>query len=126
MLSKISKIFLVLFALFIILAIVDGYLKKVNVENNGIKSIGKFIYQDKWAKGELNYFVYFINNKMYKGNGGRAPVGFKKNIGNFYKIIYSKKYKGTVIALFNEQIIDTTLILNAGFSKNDFKKKTYK
>ncbi|AWK02840.1 hypothetical protein HYN56_00875 [Flavobacterium crocinum] len=92
---------------------------KYDIENKGKKSIGKFVLQDNYGKGQLNYFIFYIDGKKYKANGGRSPEGFSKNTGKFYKIIYSEKYKGHIKALFNEPITDTVIILKAGFSKEE-------
>jgi hypothetical protein len=119
MINKVSKIFVIIFMIALICFIVNGYIKKYDVENNGKISIGKYVLYDSWPKGECNYFIFYINGKKYKENGGRAPIGFSENIGKFYKIIYSKKYKGSIQALFDQEVTDTTKILKAGFSKDE-------
>lgn len=119
MVSKVSKLFVLLFIISVIVLMINGYTKKYDVENNGKSSIGKYILHDSWGKGECNYFIFYINGKKYKGNGGRAPQGFNENIGKFYKIIYSEKYRGTVQAFFNEEVTDKTAIIKAGFVKAD-------
>ncbi|OYQ33902.1 hypothetical protein CHU92_12500 [Flavobacterium cyanobacteriorum] len=95
---------------------------KEDIEKTGKITVGKYIYQDKWAKGEANYFTFYIDGKKFKGNGGRSPKGFSKNIGKFYKIRYSEKYKGRLTAFFNEEVTDTINILKSGFTKEDLKK----
>ena len=121
MLNKISKIFVIVFILGVISFIIVGYVIKYDVENKGKTSVGKYVSQDSWAKGELNYFIFYIDGKKYKEDGGRSPKGFKENIGKFYKILYSEKYKGSIQALFNEEVRDTIAILKAGFTKKDIK-----
>jgi hypothetical protein len=101
----------------------ESYIIKYNTENKGKISVGKYVSQDKWAKGELNYFVYYINGVKHKENGGRAPKGFSENTGKFYKIIYSEEYENSIKAFYEEEITDTTLILNAGFSKTEIEFK---
>ena len=122
MVNKISKVLVIAFFLAAIALIIDSYFIKYDVENKGKISIGKYVLYDSWGKGELNYFTFYIDGKKYKENGGRAPVGFSKNIGKFYKIRYSEKYKGAIQALFNEEVTDTVAILQAGFTKEDIKK----
>ena len=119
MINKISKILVIVFVLGIISLIVASYFVKYDVENKGKVSIGKYVSRDNWAKGECNYFIFYIDGKRYKEDGGRAPVGFSKNIGKFYKIKYSEKYKGSIQALFNEEVTDTIEILQAGFTKEE-------
>ena len=98
---------------------IKGYIIKYDIENNGQVSIGKYVSQDNWGKGETNYFVYYVNGKKLKGNGGRSPIGFYKNTGKFYKILYSKKYLGHLKAFFDQEVVDTTNILKAGFKKEE-------
>ncbi|MFD2601620.1 hypothetical protein [Flavobacterium suzhouense] len=105
----------------ILYSITKSYIKKNDVENHGKISIGKYVYHESWAKGELNIFEFYIGKERYKGNGGRAGKSFSKNIGKFYKIIYSQKYPGVVRALFDEEVTDTMAIFKAGFSKDDIK-----
>jgi hypothetical protein len=119
MVEKISKLFVIIFVLGAIALIVNGYMKKGDIENLGKESIGKYISHDGWGKGETNYFIFYIDGNKYEGNGGRAHKGFKENIGKFYRIRYSEKYKGSIHANFDEQVTDTTEILNAGFKKEE-------
>jgi len=90
------------------------YIIKYDVENNGHVSIGKYVSQDNWGKGETNYFVYYVEGKQFQGNGGQSLV-------KFYKISYSKKYLGHLKAFFDQEITDTTAILKAGFKKEELK-----
>ncbi len=121
MINKISKFFVISFFLIAIGLIINGYIIKNNIENNGVISIGKYVQYDNWGKGECNYFIFYIDGYKYKGNGGRSPNGFSQNVGKFYKIIFSLKYKGSVQALFNQEVTDTTEIFQAGFSKEELK-----
>jgi hypothetical protein len=41
------------------------------------------------------------------------------NIGKFYRIQYSTKYENHLKAFFDQEVIDTLEILNAGFSKSE-------
>lgn len=101
MINKISKILVIVFIIGVISLIIASYFVKNDVENNGKISVGKYVSRDNWAKGELNYFLFYIDGKRYKEDGGRAPIGFSENIGKFYRIKYSEKYKGSIQTLFN-------------------------
>lgn len=114
--NKILALILILAFTFFAYSIVKGYMMKYDIEKNGKISVGQFVSQDNYGKGQLNYFIFYINGERYKANGGRSPEGFSKNIGQFYKILYSEKYNGHIKALFNEQVTDTVAILKAGFS----------
>lgn len=118
--NKISKIILVLLVLGTIGFIIKGYVIKYDTENHGEITIGKYVSQDDWGKGELNYFEYYINGEKIKANGGRAPKGFSHNIGKFYRIQYSQKYI-SINAFFDQEVTDTVQILNAGFSEEEMK-----
>ncbi|OYQ33903.1 hypothetical protein CHU92_12505 [Flavobacterium cyanobacteriorum] len=120
--KKISKIILLLLVIVVICFIIDGYHRKYNLENYGKTTIGKYVSQRNYPKSQQNFFIYYVKGVKYKHDGGRTPRGFSKNIGNFYKIKYSIKYKGVIKPLFDEQVTDTTEILQAGFTKEDLKK----
>lgn len=121
MINKISKILVIMFVLGVFGLIVASYFVKNDVDNNGKISIGKYVSRDNWAKGELNYFVFYIDGKKYKEDGGRGPAGFSENIGKFYRIKYSEKYKGSIQALFDQEVTDAVAILKAGFTKEELK-----
>ncbi|MFD2601688.1 hypothetical protein [Flavobacterium suzhouense] len=112
-------IFILIFGL-IIASIIKGYEIKNDIENNGKASVGKYIKRE-WGKEPSNIIRYYDNGKEYESDGGRAPQGFEKNIGRFYRISYSEKYKGSLHADFTHEVTDTAEILNAGFRLIDGK-----
>lgn len=112
-------IFILIFG-FIIASIIKGYEIKNDIENNGKASVGKYIKRE-WGKEPSNIIRYYDNGKEYESDGGRAPQGFEKNIGRFYRISYSEKYKGSLHADFTHEVTDTAEILNAGFRLIDGK-----
>jgi hypothetical protein len=113
------KSIIFVFLIGFVFLILEGYIVNYEIEVNGKISIGKYVSKDSWGKGETNDFSFNINGLRYKGNGGRAPREFYKNIGKFYKIRYSEKFKGSLDAYFDEEVTDTTIILDAGFTKED-------
>lgn len=104
---------------FIIYNIVFGYMQKHDVEENGKETVGKYVSQKLWAKGESNIFEFYIGRNKIRGNVGRVSEDFNQNIGKFYMVTYSEKYKGVVRADFDKEVTDTTQIFEAGFSKDD-------
>ncbi|WP_395048048.1 hypothetical protein, partial [Flavobacterium sp.] len=74
---------------------------------------------ERFKKGYTNYFSFNINGIRYKGAGIDINEGSYENIGKFYRILYSKKFKGSLNAYYNQEVIDTTEILNAGFTIDD-------
>jgi hypothetical protein len=122
--EKISKYILILSFVFFLLFCFFEKRKEKNIEIDinikGKISVSKYVKQSigkaKNEDIESNFFVFFIDKIEYKNNAGELPEGFVKNIGKFYRIKYSEKYKGEFKVFINEQVTDTTEILNAGFS----------
>ena len=119
--NRICAIALTIVAIVVIYNMIGGYRIKYDVENHGKFTVGKYVSQDNWGKGELNYFIYYVDGKKYKGNGGRTPVGFNENIGKFYRIQYSTKYENHLRAFYNKEVTVSTEILKAGFSLTEMK-----
>ena len=115
----ISIILFTFFLAFFVFAIIDGYRIRNDIEFNGINSTGKYISNETWKKGIDCYFTFNINGKRYKGHIEQPKTGFIGNIGKFYNICYSKKFKGQLKVYFYQEVQDTVQILNAGFSMDD-------
>lgn len=113
------KFIIIGFILFVVYQIYSGYSIKNEINKNGVFSIGKYVSQDRKPKVEQNFMIYYFKDRKIKANGGRAPKGFTSNIGKFYKIRYSESNPNYAEAFFDEEITDTTLILKAGFSRED-------
>jgi hypothetical protein len=117
--SKISIFFLIMILFGLIYIINSGHTINDDIENNGKESVGRFVAYDKYGKTRSYYFVFYINDKKYRENGGNPPEGFLQNKGKFYRIIYSEKYKGFFRVFFDKEVRDTAEILNAGFSRDE-------
>jgi hypothetical protein len=115
----ISAISIILFFLFFLFLIFEGYLIRKEIKLNGKISVGKCISHRRYKKGQVNYLSFNIGGVRYKGEAGGPPIASSKNIGKFYKIRYSEKFKGSIEAFFNEEVTDTAQILKAGFTKKD-------
>jgi hypothetical protein len=115
----ISITFLLLFFTFFIFSIVSGHMIRKDIELNGINSIGKYSSHRSWGKGENNYFSFIVEGVRYKGIVEEAPEDSIKNIGKFYRIRYSKRFKGNLNAFFDQEVKDTIEIVNAGFTDFD-------
>ena len=109
---------IVFFYLLFLFILFDFYVKN-DLKSKGLNSIGKYVYYRAWAKGDSNYFEFYVDSIRYKSNGGRVPKLFHNNIGKFYRIKYSKKYKRHVIVDFSQEVKDTSEILKAGFTKEE-------
>lgn len=94
--------------------------KKLNRYYYGIESIAK-VYNIK-STGKTYYvqYIYYISNVEHKSEN---QMGFlnKGKRGNFYKIVYYSKNPKNVEIFLDEPVTDTTLILEAGFSREDLK-----
>ena len=116
----ISVLLLIFSLLFIIILLINGRIIKKDIELNGGLTVGKYIAHERFKKGYTNYFSFYINGVKYKGIGLGIKNGSYEKIGKFYKIRYSKKYKGSLEAFFDQEVIDTSEILNSGFTIKDF------
>ena len=119
LIEVIGAISFLLFLLFIIILLIIGYFVRNDIELKGKFIIGKFISHERHKKGYSNYFVYNVNGLRYKGLDINDEDGSNENLGKFYKIRYSEKFKGSFSADFNYEVTDTTEILEAGFTIND-------
>lgn len=114
-----SAALLVSFLLFFLILLFEGYIIRKDIKSNGKFTVGKYILHQRFKKGYTNYFSFNINKIRYKGVGAGVKEGSYENIGKFYKIRYSKKFKGSLVAFFDQEVTDTTEILKAGFTMKD-------
>ena len=118
-----SILFLVSFFSFVIFIAIDGYLNMMEIEKNGITSIGRYISRKDYPKSSANYFVFYVDGKRIKYNIGNEPSVFYRNLGKFYKIKYLKKYNGSMQPLLDQEVTDTAAILEAGFPIEEVRKR---
>jgi len=95
----------------------NAKIKFKKIEKDGKIGIGKFVKYEKKPKSKHYYFEYY-NGKKNIDLLTKAPKDFYKKVGSFYKIKYLNEYKDIIVD-FDKEITDTTLILKAGFSKED-------
>ncbi|MBE9575489.1 hypothetical protein [Flavobacterium proteolyticum] len=87
------------------------------IEKNGITTVGKVTkFKGAGRRAYLRY-QYYVNNNLFGSDAPRDEKGEK--IGQFFKVIYSNKKPEVCRIYLDEKITDTTLILKAGFSKED-------
>lgn len=116
--GKISVVFLILGFLFFLVLLFEGYLIRKDIKLNGKVTVGKCISHRKYKGAKIDYLIYNVDGIRYKGEGG-SSIGSSESVGRFYKIRYSKKYKGSIEANFYQEVTDTIEILKAGFAKRD-------
>lgn len=85
------------------------------IEKFGTSKIAKFSNYRKYPKS-INYFFEFnYNDSLHIIDITRAPKGFYKNTGKFYKIKYLQKYPKLIKVYFDEEVTDESEIKSAGF-----------
>ncbi|WP_438966310.1 hypothetical protein [Flavobacterium sp.] len=117
-------VFVILMFLFI-LTLNDFRVKK-QTKQKGIIIITKFDSIQKLPKRSYFYFSYYLNGiKISTCNSGLKklfePYKIIVKPNNFYYAKYNTNDPEVIIVEQNLRIIDTTLILNAGFSREDIK-----
>ena len=85
--------------------------------------IGKFVSYKSYPKSSRSYFIYYLNGEKHREGSGRAPAGFRENIGKFYKMKYLDKYPDAIHPLYDQEVTDTAEILKAGFSMDEILNK---
>ncbi|WP_438966308.1 hypothetical protein [Flavobacterium sp.] len=116
--NKIGLIFVGIVFSAIFPFIINAKIKFNNIEKNGKVGVGKFVEFKRYPKSRDYTFEYHKSNKKLKDLLNEAPDGFSKKIGRFFEIKYLDEYEDIIVD-FNKEITDTTLILNAGFSRED-------
>ena len=117
------KFMLLAFVLILGYLVFNGYNYRKEVNENGKTTVAKFLYYKDFPKTKDYYFKYFANEKFYINTYGQTQSGFHKNKGKFYSLKYSKNDPNKIIVNFDKEITDTTLILKAGFSREDITSK---
>jgi hypothetical protein len=120
--NKIAKVIVISFFVFLALMIIRSYYVGYKIDNYGQTIIGKYVSHKSYPKSQKNYFIYYINGKRITDySAENVSLDFRLNIGKFYKMKYLDEYPGAIHPMFDEEVVDTTSILEAGFSKEDLK-----
>lgn len=91
--------------------------KRSEVEKFGVDLIARFVYYKKFPKVSNYYFEFYYNKNKIKYIESRAPVGFHKNLGKYYKVKYLPKYPNLILVDFEREITSEKEIKNAGFDR---------
>ncbi|MNY23314.1 hypothetical protein D3C86_1569760 [compost metagenome] len=120
MINKISKVIVISFFICLSVMIARSYYIGYKIDNYGQTIIGKYVLHKSYPKSQENHFIYYVNSKrMTNYSTENVSLEFKQNIGKFYKMKYLDEYPEAIHPIFDEEVVDTTEILNAGFSKED-------
>ncbi len=94
-----------------------GYNYNKGLKETGIVTVGKITEFKGATKSPCLNFKFFIDGNSNFSDSPRDNNG--ERIGEFFKVIYSSKNPEVCRIYLDEKITDTTLILKAGFSKED-------
>jgi hypothetical protein len=111
---------LILALIWIVYNLYHGYNYNKELEEYGIVTIGKITKFKGAAKSPYLNFKFFVDGNSYGSDSPRDNNGEK--IGQFFKVIYSSKNPKICRIYLDQPVIDTTLILKAGFSIEDISK----
>lgn len=100
-----------------------GSLYKKEIEDFKEQTICKFVYCKEFPKTSESFFEYYVNGVSYRNSFGKCPEKLDLKLNNFFMLNYSSKDPNKIEVDFSEQVTDTTLILNAGFSKAEIEGK---
>jgi hypothetical protein len=110
-------IVIVIFVLWLLYNFYHGYNYNKELKESGIVTVGMITEFKGAAKGPYLNFKFFIDGNSNFSDSPRDNNGEK--IGEFFKVVYSSKNPEVSRIYLDEKITDTTLILKAGFSKED-------
>lgn len=118
--SKFTYLFIVLIIIFIGYGQFKSILFERELKENGKVAIGKIDSIQTNPKRTYIYLTYIVEgDKITSFESGLNKKITKKDIGNYYEIRYLDKSPEIIRTDFSKQITDTTLILKAGFSRED-------
>lgn len=118
--SKFSYLLIALIIIFIGYGQFKSILFERELKKNGKITIGKIDSIQTNPKRTYIYLTYIIgDDKITSFESGLNKKITKKDIGNYYEIRYLDESPEIIRTDFSKKITDTTLILKAGFSKED-------
>ena len=122
--KRLAYIIILLCTIWVSYSIIKSYKKDIQLNSNGIQTVGRVIKFKRKTKSKGFIYVYYINGKPIKSE---SLIGLDENIrlGDFYRVIYLNKDPHTKNIYLDKKIIDTALILKAGFTKEEIKTKFY-
>ena len=95
------------------------------IEERGNIVTAKFLELKRYPKTKNYIFSFYINSKLKTNYIIDAPKDFSSNVGKFYRIKYLEEYPDLIIVKFDQEVTDTSEILNAGFRKEDIISNSY-
>ena len=124
--KNIVIILFILFGLFIFVSAYIGVKKREDsIEQNKFETIAIVYKFESNKSNNRYYFRYFYNNKKYLNDENISGFNREDCIGKFYKIHLSTKNPQYSKILLEQQVTDTTEIINSGFKLVKKKKSKY-
>lgn len=118
-----STILLVIFV--IVNASLDMKKREDSIENNKFETIGKVYKFNSNKSFNHYYYIYYYNNKKYSNYDDLDGFNREDCIGEFYKIHLSTENPQYSKILLDQQVTDTSEIINSGFKLIKKKKSKY-
>ncbi|MEL1248906.1 hypothetical protein [Flavobacterium helocola] len=116
--KKLAYIIIGICIVSVLYSVVKSYNNSIQLNNYGMQTIGRVIEIKGISKSKGYIYLYYIDGKTIKSE---SLIGLEENIrlGDFYKVNYLPNNPNIKKILSDKKITDTTLILKAGFSKED-------
>ena len=116
--KKLAYIIIGICIVSVLYSVVKSYNNSIQLNNYGMQTIGRVIEIKGISKSKGYIYLYYIDGKPIKSE---SLIGLEENIrlGDFYKVNYLPNNPNIKKILSDKKITDTTLILKAGFSKED-------
>ena len=116
--KKLAYIIIGICIVSVLYSVVKSYNNSIQLNNYGMQTIGRVIEIKGISKSKGYVYLYYIDGKPIKSE---SLIGLEENIrlGDFYKVNYLPNNPNIKKILSDKKITDTTLILKAGFSKED-------
>lgn len=89
-----------------------------NILKNGKQTVAKIVELNGQSRRKAFHFIFYSNNICTRRSGFRENFPNVK-VGKFYKVFYLPENTEECFIDLENEITDATLILEAGFSRED-------
>ncbi|MFN3755311.1 hypothetical protein [Flavobacterium sp.] len=92
-----------------------------SIKKNRFETVGMVYKFYSNRSNSRYYFKYYFNNKVYYNNDNLKDFEREECVNRFYKINLSTENPKFSKIFLDQEVTDTSVILNAGFSLTDMK-----
>jgi hypothetical protein len=121
--KKSTKIIVIIGGSILLFLITKSLIEGYRIDNYGKTIIGKYIYSEKGAKRQSDYFLYYINGKKNIDSQTVLRWDSKDEIDHFFYMKYLDEFPGVIHPMLDKEVTDTLEILKAGFSREDLTRR---